>query len=426
MGVDARLIGWAVAIPRLWDAFLDPFIANASDNIHTRFGRRKPFILVGAFFAATFCILMWMPPTNMSKFSLFVYFFIISTFYYSSYSVFSIPYHAMGIELTSDYEDRTRLMSYKFFFMALGGTLFIPWAYKLCFVHAFGKNEVEGVRIVGIIIGILMVVFGTIPVFFSKERFAQVNREKISIIHAIKCTLKNRPFLMICLATLSACIGIFLVSPLGTYINLTYVFAGNKESVANITGACSTIYGIVTLVSIPGINYLSTHWGKKQTLQAGLLLAAFSFAISWFAYNPKMPYVQLIFTITNAPGMSCLWLLTSVMVADVCDLDELNTGLRREGMYTAAYAWIVKVSLAVVLGITGFVLTLTGFNPNLVTQTHETITKLRVLYMVVPIAFLLLAVYFIMQYPLDHKTMEGIQAQIKKTRIKKLNTESQL
>ena len=134
LGVNPALMGVALFIPRLWDAFADIIIANISDNIHTRFGRRKPFILIGTVFTAVFTVMLWWPPTGFSANSLFIYFFVISALYYTAYTVFTIPYHALGPELTSDYNERIRLMSYKSFLMGLGGTLFLPWAYKLCFV----------------------------------------------------------------------------------------------------------------------------------------------------------------------------------------------------------------------------------------------------------------------------------------------------
>ena len=88
LGVSAVLMGWALAMPRLWDAFTDPVIANISDNTHTRFGRRKPFILVGAIITAILCILIWRPPLGMGKNALLVYFLIISFLYFTSFTVF--------------------------------------------------------------------------------------------------------------------------------------------------------------------------------------------------------------------------------------------------------------------------------------------------------------------------------------------------
>jgi GPH family glycoside/pentoside/hexuronide:cation symporter len=424
IGVSPVLIGWALAIPRLWDAFTDPVIANISDNAHTRYGRRRPFMLTGVVLTAIFCVLVWRPPLSMSEYGMFGYFLIFSFLYFTAFTVFSIPYHALGAELTSDYDERTRLMSFKSIFAGLGGVFFLPWAYKLCFV--FGSNEVEGVkpevigvRAVGIIYAFLMVAFVIIPVFFCRERFADVNRQKISTIHAIKCTIKNKPFLILCITVVTAMIGVYLVAPLGMIINMTYVFAGSeeaKESSATIGGFYGTVYSICAVVSVPIIRYLSTRFGKKHILQAGLLLSATGFLLSWFIINPKMPYLQLLLAIIVAPGLGALTLLVYALIADVCDLDELNTGLRREGMYSGVYTWFVKISSTSVLAITGYLLVWTGFDPDNLISTPQTVLRLRLAMMLIPSGLMLLAAYIMTFYPLDRAKLNQIQAQLRENR----------
>lgn len=413
-GVSAILVGYAIAIPRIWDAFTDPVIANISDNTHTRFGRRRPFIFLGTVFAAIFSILIWMPPEGMSETGLFFYFLIFSIIYFTAYTVFTIPYHAMGAELTSDYDERTRLMSYKTFFLQLGATLFIPWAYKLCFV--FGDNEVEGVRIVGILFSVLMILFVILPVFFCKERFAEANRDKIRILPAIKYTLKTKPFFIVCLGTFITVMGVYLVNPLAFFINLAYIEPGDKETVATLTGVFTSVFGLASLGAIPLINYLCIRWGKKQTLQAGVLLTAFGYLISWFAFNPEMPYLQVLVAFITAPGMTCLWLVVSSLIADICDLDELKTGLRREGMYSGVFSWIMKMSVAAVMALTGYIVSWTGFNQDVLIQTESTVMKLRLAFMLAPVVFLIAAILIFKRYSLTREQLHDIQVQLEKKR----------
>jgi len=415
-GVRVEWIGLALMIPRIWDAFTDPIIANISDNFHSRFGRRRPFILIGAILSAILFVLLWTPSLQLGETGLFVYFLVFSLLYFTAYTVFTIPYHALGAELTSDYNERIHLMSYKSFLMGVGGALFLNWAYKLCLV--FGENapegvkpEIQGIKIVGIFYGVLFVIFSLGPVFFSKERFANFNREKISIIKAFKYTTKNKPFIITCMIIIFAVLGGLLVAPLGYYINLGYVFKGDKGGVGTIIGLYGTFYGIVSMLSVPLINYSCTRWGKKETLIVGLSLPLIAALLSWFLFSPEMPYLQLLHALIAAPGMSALWLLASVFVADVCDSDELKTGLRREGMYTGALSWVMKMTYAFTPAVAAYIVKWTAFVPDIV-QTEQTIFRLRFLFMVVPVVFLLAAIYFTSLYPLNQKRMKQIQAQL--------------
>lgn len=428
LGISAVMMGWALALPRLWDAFTDPVIANISDNAHTRFGRRKPFIVGGVILTAVFCVVLWRPPLDASKNFLLLYFFILSFLYFTAYTVFSIPYHALGMELTSDYDERTRLMSFKSIFMSIGGICFLPWAYKLCFVLGSDKvpgvkEEVLGVRVLAIIYAVLMIVFVVFPVLFCKERFAQGNRQKIAIKPALKYTLTNKPFLIVSITVVLAMLGVFLVAPLGMIINMTYVFAGDKEASATIGGFYGTVYSICGLLSVFLIRYLGTHFGKKQIMFSGLILSASGFLLSWFIINPKVPYLQMLLAVIVAPGLTALTLLAYSMIADICDLDELNTGLRREGMYAGVYTWFVKLSATSVLALTGYILKWTGFDPDNLISTPETVLKLRLAMMLIPSGFMLIAAVLVFFYPLNREKVKSIQAQLREREQRQLATE---
>jgi GPH family glycoside/pentoside/hexuronide:cation symporter len=417
LGVDIRLVGLAISIPRIWDAFSDPIVANISDNYHSRFGRRKPFILVGIIFCGLFCVLMWWPPLAISKNMMFVYFLVFSLLYFTAYTVFGIPYHALGAELTSDYKERIRLMTYKTAFMSIGGLLFLPWLYKLCLF--FGKNapegvndEVIGVRTVAILASSVFIFFAIFPSIFCKERFAKSNKEKIAIWPAIKHTMKNKPFLIVCLLTVSTVIGTYIVQPLGFYINLAYISPGDKDATATMIAWYSTTYASASLISVPLIGFLATRWEKKMVLFSGLTLTLIGAVVSWFVFDPKMPYLQVVHAAVAAPGMVCLWQLTAVMIADVCDLDELGTGLRREGMYTAVFGWFMKLAYSLTPTVGAFIVSWSAYNAKETIQLPQTVLKLRASFALIPILFLMAALYFTNRYSLNHKKMDEIQAKL--------------
>ena len=170
----------------------DPFMGNLSDNTRSRWGRRRPYIAIGAVLTGVLFALMWMPPRSLGETGLFGYFLLISILYFTTYTVFMVPWNALGYELTTDYNERTRVMAYKTFFSSAAATFFLPWAYKLCFV--LGKTEVEGVRVVGVIFGVLMILTGVVPALFCKENMSVQTQHKITFKAALKYTMKNRPF----------------------------------------------------------------------------------------------------------------------------------------------------------------------------------------------------------------------------------------
>ena len=219
--------------------------------------------------------------------------------------------------------------------------------------------------------------------------------------------------MLVCIAAVTAMLGVYLVAPLGMIINMTYVFAGDKEASATIGGFYGTLYSICGLISIPFIHYLGTHFGKKQIMLSGLILSASGFLLSWFIINPKIPYLQMLLAVIVAPGLTALTLLAYALIADICDLDELNTGLRREGMYTGVYTWFVKISSTSVLAVTGYLLKWTGFDPDNLISTPQTVLKLRLAMMLIPSSFMLFAACLIFFYPLNREKVRTIQAKLR-------------
>ncbi len=421
--VSAALIGLAISLPRLWEAITDPLIGNFSDNTRTRWGRRRPFLVVGSILGGILCALMWMPPPMLGVNGLFAYFLVTSILFFTAYAVFSMPYNALGFEMARDYDSRTSLMSYKTFVMSIGSTLFLPWLYKMCFIPAFGGSVIQGARFVGCIAGALIILFGILPAVLCREPAGTQRQEKIGLFIAMKYTFMNKSFLIVSGIVFCILMGIFLAFPLMIYINLAVVFAGQgmqeaKESAAQINGVYNTVYGVLGIVAVPVINLLSKRIGKKKTLIGGLLLVASAFALSPVLFSQKYPYLQLMVGILASPGLSCVWVLTSSMLADVCDLDELKTGLRREGMFGAAFSWLVKLGLAAVMALSGYIIAWSGFNSELAQQTVATVNFLRFFFAVVPLVFLGIAIVLTFIFPITRERLVEVQAELESRRRK--------
>jgi len=407
LGVSASLIGLAISIPRLWDAVTDPFMGNVSDNTRTRHGRRRPWLALGGLLGGSFCGLMWMPSPGWDEGALFTYFLIVSILFFTAYTVFSVPFNALGYEMSPDYDERTSVMAYKTFVMNIGSTLFLPWMYKLCFLPAFGDGPLEGARTVGWLLAGVIFLFALLPALLCRERPEAQKQAKIQLGQALKHTFRNRSFLMVAGTVFCILMAIFLAFPLMMYINLAIVFRGMeaeaaKDAFATINGVYNTVYGVLGIASVPVVH----------TLLGGIVCVAIGFALSPLLFNPAMPYLQIGVAALASPGLACVWVLTASMLADVTDEDELTTGLRREGMFGAAFGLLVKLGLAGVMALSGVVIDWSGFDPDSTAQTVETQAFLRSFFAGAPLFFLAVAFLLVWKFPLTRERMIEIKEEL--------------
>ena len=409
LGVDPRMLGWALGLPRVWDAISDPLMGNISDNTRTRFGRRRPFILIGAVLCAVMFALIWSPPTGWSPTAIGWYFLVMVFLYYTAYTIFIVPWGAMGLELTTDYNERTRVQVYRVYFHAIGGLgLGTMWVLALKWG---GGDDVVGVRYVGLAFGALILVFGVLPAIFCRENLAH-DQDKIKFWPAIKATFSNKVFLLLIAVTVCLMLGIFMVNSFPLYINTCYVFGGDKEGAASLNMYGKFAFGAVGLGSVPVISYVATRVGKKATLIGCLLMMVVASGTSWWLYTPDHPWLQLITMALAAPGMSCMPIIASSMVADICDMDEVKTGRRREGMFGGSYSWATQTGISLTMILSGYMLSWSGFDAAVEVQPEAVITNMRLLYMFVPMGFVGLAALLVAFYPLTEERVLEIQKQL--------------
>jgi GPH family glycoside/pentoside/hexuronide:cation symporter len=411
LGLSPVWLGYAMALPRLLDALIDPFIGNWSDNTRSRWGRRRPFLFVGAILCGLFFALVWLPPIHASHGVIFTWFLATSSLLFIGYAFYSIPYSALGYELTNDYHDRTRVMAWRMYF-AYGGGLLMPWLYKLSFLPIFGGNEIVGVRYVGGITAVIILLTGLAPAFFCRERPEAQKQAPIPLREAIALTVSNKPFTILVAAVFVVLVGLLLSTPFMTYVNIYYVAGGDKSFGATLNGWYGTSQQLLGLASIPVITTLGKRYDKRQIMMTGLSMAACGFFLNWFLITPKHPYLQLIPTILIFPGLSCVWLLFGSALADVCDTDELISGRRREGMFGAAFALVFKVGAAVVTGLSGYMLLWSGYQENVSLQSTETLFRMRLAYIIVPTCLLAVAALLVWRFPITRASAALVRAEL--------------
>ncbi|MEI6676255.1 MAG: MFS transporter, partial [Verrucomicrobiota bacterium] len=340
---------------------------------------------------------------------MFWFFTAMALIYSLAYTVYVVPYTALGYELTSDYDERTRVLAWRMY-IGLIASMTIPWLYKLCLHPVFGGNVVRGAPWVCVGVGLLIVGTGLLPAVVGREHPAAQVQDKIHLRKAIFCTLKNKPFLMLLFTYLVIICGIFTSQSLGLYLNIYFVCNGSKDFAATLSGYTGTLQAVTSYVSLPLIAYISTRWGKRHAMITGLCFGAVGTASLWLTLTPRAPYLQLISMFTAALGMQGCWLMVSSMVADICDEDELETGLRREGVYSAVIGFALKLGLAITALTGGVVLKLSGYDATLAEKAGHVaegvLFNMKVLYIGVQCAALLVAAALFLFYPISRARAE--------------------
>jgi glycoside/pentoside/hexuronide:cation symporter, GPH family len=420
LGINPALIGVAMTVFRLWDAFTDPAMGAISDATRSRWGRRRPWMFVGAILTGALFPLLWWASPSWGTPQQVAYFIGIGILYFTAFTMYSVPYHALAFEMTPDYHEKTNVMAYR---TTINGIAAIAtgWLYALTQLPVFGGDTVLGARYSGIAVGLFIAVCGLVPALMVKERyFAKVSHERpVRFFESLKLTLGNVPFRMVAFMGIIILGGDGITKSIGLYLNIYYVHLGETAPASVITGAMGTVFAILSVVLIPAMAWLSHRIGKHETVTLCLGLCALSSVANWFCITPAYPWLQLLPIVFSVPGIMGFWLMFSSMTADVCDDDELKTGSRREGMFSAVYAWVAKVAISLALGLGGVVISLTGFHQSLGgDQPASAMLALRIIYTVVPVLCYGVAFVALRRYPLNHEVMAKTRAALEERRGK--------
>jgi GPH family glycoside/pentoside/hexuronide:cation symporter len=394
LGLSAFWLGVVLIIPRLWDAVVDPVIGHLSDNTRTRWGRRRPFLLIGGILVAVFFVVMWWIPTHDTVRAWFPtdagyqwfqlsYILVTLTLFFTSVTLFEIPHSALGAELTADSHQRTRLFSAKSFV----GNLFAmstPWLFVLANMEVFkgpGGNEADGMRYVSLLVAAIVVPLSFWWFFTLREPgFKKAARqEKSPFWQDMKRTIRNRNFIRLTLTIFSLAMGFNFVQLLGSYIPIFYVFGGDKAAGARLLGINGTVWAITGLLAVFPLDWISPRIGKRNTLIVAISLIGVAQLSKVFCYNPAYPYLIVIPTMLLSCGMLFFFTLGSSMVGDICDEDELQTGYRAEGSYYSVFWWFIKMGTALASLISGALIVLTLFDETQVTKVDKLQGEVRAL-----------------------------------------------
>jgi GPH family glycoside/pentoside/hexuronide:cation symporter len=411
--VDPVLLGWAVAIPRIFDAIIDPVIGNISDNTRTRWGRRRPYIFIGAILCALLLPVIWMSPSH-SNWGVFTWLLIFGFLYLVAYSVFIVPYQALGFEMTTDYDERTRLLAWPNY-IGLTMSFLLPWLPRMIELKAFG-GPVQGAIWVSVGAGLIIFVSGMMPALFGREITQAENQERTPFFIALKESVSNRAFVIVAASNVVVLTGLATFVGIGLYVNIFMIFDGDRAAGLALAGVGGTLYALVSYISVMFAVWLSTRLGKKATAQILLGLTAIGAGSLWITLTPAFPYLQLVSTAIIGLGLQGTWMVFFTMVGDVCEEDELKTGLRREGIYSSIGGLSRKMAVAVAAILAGNTLKWIGFDAEtaaLSGLSASVLANLKISYVFGQVAVVLIGLVLISFYPITRRRAMETQRLLK-------------
>ncbi|MGA0605220.1 MFS transporter [Phenylobacterium sp. VNQ135] len=356
VGLPPAKVGLAIMVALLIDAFIDPVLGQLSDNTRSRWGRRHPFMYAAALPVAVSYLFLWNPPVGWSENALIAYLIVAAILIRTFISAYEIPSAALAPELTADYDERTRLLSYRFLFAWLGGLA--TYAAALTFFlrptaeHPVGQLNPDGYANYGLFAAAVMfitILISAIGTHREIKRLPSAPHEKISLGRfwaEMGGTLANRSFLMV----LGAAFFLAMAVGLGFAISLyfaTFYWEFSAWQIAGFTGS-SLLAAVIAFTITP---HVASRFDKRPASLALVPVAAVfvlgPVVLRLLGLMPPNGSGTLYATVfaANVIGMSAATtagILFTSMIADVVEDAELKTGRRQEGLFFAAAAFVNK------------------------------------------------------------------------------------
>ena len=425
-GFDPWMVGFLTFAPRLFDFIIDPIMGFITDNTRSRWGRRRHYVFIGALIMGVSFLLMWQIFKENGVYFNFFYFLTLKLCLYLGLTIFSVPFVAMGYEMSEDFHERTQIMAIAQW-IGQWAWVIVPWFWIIMYDKELFTNPEVATRTLAIWVGIPCMIFAMVPAFFitAKSTVNETSYKSISIknigeifknlIHEFKEAFKIADFRKLCFATFYTFNAFNTVAQFTFFIIVYYLFNGNQQA----AGIWPAIFGsggalVTTFLVIPLVVKMAKKIGKKKAFLVSQSISIFGYVLLYFLFIPGKPYLFLIAIPFFSFGIGGLFTTMMSMTADVCDVDELNYGLRREGIFGAIYWWVVKFGFAVAGLLSYLILDIIDFDGNLTQQTPHTLFWLRFCFSAIPIAGTLIAIYYMWNYGLTEEKLKNIQSELAK------------
>ncbi len=417
-GVPAGLAGSVLLIGKIWDAFTDPVMGWLTDKTRSRIGRRLPWMIGGTLPLAIAVSLQWYVPglsedPDKQQMLLFWYYVGIGILMQTMFTVTTVPYYTLTAELTHDYDERTNLNGYRFSFSLAGNIIGLLMAQGLFALFA-GDSKMQYLSLGLASAGLIVLFMGWCiagvwkPVQAREaERLRTTTSRTIPFFEQIKIAFSHKPFLMVCMIYLFSWLAVQLT---GSVLQL-YVMDWMGLERRYFPMVAIAVQGTALLL-LPVWSRLSERFGKRRVYMAGSVIWIGA-QIGLVSLQPGSNTLMFILAVLAGVGVSTAYLIPWSMIPDIIELDELNTGQRREGVFYGFMVLLQKIGLAVGLGLSGWLLDLAGYiekteaiaDP---TQPDSALFALRLIVGPVPMVFLILGIITAWRYPITREKHQEI------------------
>ncbi len=404
VGLRPGLAAVALFIGRTSDYINDPIIGYLSDRTRSRWGRRRPFILFGMLpFLLVYMLMWWKPPFD-SQIALAIYYSVAFVLYDTAATILYMPYFAMTPELTSDYDERTKLTTFRMVFSIIGAM--IAYVVPLAIIGTMGPEAASKVMAVGAGVAVLSILPMIMVFLGTRERVEYQEQKQSSIKESLKAAVKNKPFLF--------AIGIFLLTWTAIDVLQTVLLYYLKYRM-NLAANGDLIFGLLfvaALVSLPFWQWASSHWDKQRAYIGGMIFLAVVMVRLGFL-NPSWGLLGVgALAALAGIGLGAVQLLTWAMIPDAIEWDELQTGQRHEGMFYSLVTTFRKVGVSISIPLVMLMLEWTGYVANAKTQPHATILGLQLLIGPIPAVCLVAGIVLASFYPLNRARHAELRAKL--------------
>ena len=395
--------------------------------MRSRWGRRRPWIGLGSLLCAVSFAAIWWFPQGQSHTFYFGWLLVSSLVFYVAFTIFSVPYIALGMELSPDYHERGSVISIRTV-LAQAGFFVVSSLYWLTSLDRYA-DRAEGMRWNSLwMAGVIFVVIA-IPAVFAREHPSMLKatpkeRKKVPLWTSMKETLSNWPFLNLSLITIVSLLGLMIVGSLGYYVTIYHLFGGDKgDASGRLLTMVNYTIPVATIIAVPLLQKLSMRIGKRTAMIVAFSIALAGTLLRWPCYTPLNPWLSIIPSVLLGFGCAGAYVFVNAMIPEAVDVDELKTGERREGMFSAVYSWMFKLGAAFALLLAGYVLQGTGFDAALAgAQSESAIFWMRVCFTFIPAITLAATIGLAFTYPITETRAYEIRHELEVRRKEQRKT----
>ncbi len=427
---DLGFSGWMWSLvflfPRIFDAFLDPIMGFISDNTKSRWGRRRQYVIIGGIVMGLAYIFMWQLYKIDGVEYNFWYFFLWSLVFYVGLTIFSVPYVAMGYEMSDDFHERTNIMAISQW-IGQWAWVIAPLFWIIMYDQSWFESADVAVRELAIWVAIPCALCAIVPALFIKsnstleEDYEPLNTANIGnslkkIFESFGEAFKIKDFRKLCGATFLIFNAFNTVAALTFFVIVYKLFNGD----AGASGIWVSMFGCLgalgtTFIVIPTVAWMSKKLGKKKAFMVSQSISLVGYIMLYFLFIPGKPWMYIIALPFFSFGIGSLFTIMMSMTADVIDVDQINTGKRREGIFGAIYWWMVKVGFGIAGALSGVIITLVGFNPDLAAIDQQSaVDGLHAFFCFFPMGGTILAMLVMRNYSITEEKSKEISATLAK------------